>query len=197
MKSCRKYDFIWNHIERSWFCLWDLFSFAAARYNLREESMVPVYMLMEEITSWDISNSSNHGIFSHINHLALYLQRIFSHVDVSPLPPTKSQTNSGQACESMVQEVKLLAWKKWLQNLDFIKDVYLFFGFVSALILFVFSHMVYSNSIWVYRHIPATFHLFDVFISSNLLLFERVLAYLAGYFLRGIHYEFIYCITIW
>ena len=44
----------------------------------------------------------------------------------------------------------------------------------------------------VYRHIPATFHLFDVFISSNLLLFERVLAYLAGYFLRGIHYEFIY-----
>lgn len=76
MKSCRKYDFIWNHIERSWFCLWDLFSFAAARYNLAEESMVPVYMLMEEITSWDISNSSNHGIFSHINHLALYLQRI-------------------------------------------------------------------------------------------------------------------------
>lgn len=138
MKSCRKYDFIWNHIERSWFCLWDLFSFAAARYNLREESMVPVYMLMEEITSWDISNSSNHGIFSHINHLALYLQRIFSHVDVSPLPPTKSQTNSGQACESMVQEVKLVAWKKWLQNLDFIKDVYLFLD-LFLLWYFLFS----------------------------------------------------------
>ncbi len=79
--------------------------------------------------------------------------------------PDLSPRNSGQACECMVQEVKLgteFVAETKIQEFDL-------YWICFCLVLFIFSHVVYRG-----RRIPARFDSFEVFISSNLLLLEGI-----------------------